>query len=102
MRAAVLRTAILAVALAVAVAMTLRKGRIPGTAAGPGLRIIGITVGAIMAVGAVFGALNTMFAAVASRAREIASRLEVPSSSGTAATLRSTVWWGKSPPCWMT
>jgi len=37
------------------------------------LRAIGITVGAIMAVGAVFGALNTMFAAVASRAREIAT-----------------------------
>jgi putative ABC transport system permease protein len=37
------------------------------------LRIIGITVGAIMAVGAVFGALNTMFAAVASRSREIAT-----------------------------
>ena len=37
------------------------------------LRIIGISVGAIMAVGAVFGALNTMFAAVATRAREIAT-----------------------------
>lgn len=37
------------------------------------LRIIGITVGSIMAVGAVFGALNTMFAAVATRAREIAT-----------------------------
>ncbi|MDE2368119.1 MAG: ABC transporter permease [Burkholderiales bacterium] len=37
------------------------------------LRIIGITVGSIMAVGAVFGALNTMFAAVAARAREIAT-----------------------------
>jgi putative ABC transport system permease protein len=37
------------------------------------LRIIGITVGGIMAVGAVFGALNTMFAAVATRAREIAT-----------------------------
>ncbi|MDN3921184.1 ABC transporter permease [Roseateles violae] len=37
------------------------------------LRIIGIVVGAIMAVGAVFGALNTMFAAVATRAREIAT-----------------------------
>lgn len=37
------------------------------------LRIVGITVGAIMAVGAVFGALNTMFAAVAARAREIAT-----------------------------
>lgn len=37
------------------------------------IRIIGITVGAIMAVGAMFGALNTMFAAVATRAREIAT-----------------------------
>jgi putative ABC transport system permease protein len=37
------------------------------------LRVIGITVGAIMAVGAMFGALNTMFAAVAQRAREIAT-----------------------------
>ncbi|MEO6279342.1 ABC transporter permease [Roseateles sp.] len=37
------------------------------------LRAIGITVGSIMAVGAVFGALNTMFAAVATRAREIAT-----------------------------
>src|SRR6202022_284364 len=40
------RFAVLAliVALAVSVAMTLRKGRIPGTAAGPSLRIIGITI----------------------------------------------------------
>ncbi|MBI5720608.1 MAG: FtsX-like permease family protein [Burkholderiales bacterium] len=37
------------------------------------LRAIGITVGAIMAIGAAFGALNTMFAAVAARAREIAT-----------------------------
>ncbi len=37
------------------------------------IRIIGITVGIIMAIGAMFGALNTMFAAVASRAREIAT-----------------------------
>ncbi|SFR73565.1 putative ABC transport system permease protein [Mitsuaria sp. PDC51] len=37
------------------------------------LRIIGIVVGSIMAVGAAFGALNTMFAAVATRAREIAT-----------------------------
>ncbi|KLJ02449.1 ABC transporter permease [Luteimonas sp. FCS-9] len=37
------------------------------------LRIIGIVVGSIMAVGAVFGALNTMFATVAARAREIAT-----------------------------
>ncbi|HEY0179415.1 MAG TPA: ABC transporter permease [Dokdonella sp.] len=34
---------------------------------------IGIVVGTIMAIGAVFGALNTMFAAVAARAREIAT-----------------------------
>ncbi|MEZ0363507.1 arabinosyltransferase domain-containing protein [Mycobacterium sp. pUA109] len=34
----------LVVALAVSVAMTLRKGRIPGTAAGPSRRIIGITI----------------------------------------------------------
>jgi arabinosyltransferase C len=34
----------LLVALAVAVAMALRKGRVPGTAAGPSRRIIGITV----------------------------------------------------------
>ena len=37
------------------------------------LRILGTVVGAIMAVGAVFGALNTMYAAVAARAREIAT-----------------------------
>lgn len=37
------------------------------------IRIIGITVGTIMAIGAMFGALNTMFAAVAARAREIAT-----------------------------
>src|SRR5690349_3675406 len=34
----------LLIALAVSIAMTLRKGRIPGTAAGPSRRIIGITV----------------------------------------------------------
>lgn len=40
------RFAVLAVllALAIAVAMSLRKGRIPGTAAGPSRRIIGITI----------------------------------------------------------
>ncbi|KRA31614.1 MULTISPECIES: ABC transporter permease [Rhodanobacter] len=37
------------------------------------IRIVGITVGVIMAIGAIFGALNTMFAAIASRAREIAT-----------------------------
>ncbi len=37
------------------------------------ITFIGIVVGAIMGIGAVFGALNTMFAAVATRAREIAT-----------------------------
>ncbi|MBA3562987.1 MAG: ABC transporter permease [Gammaproteobacteria bacterium] len=37
------------------------------------IRILSITVGSIMAVGAIFGALNTMYAAVAGRAREIAT-----------------------------
>jgi putative ABC transport system permease protein len=37
------------------------------------IRILGTVVGAIMAVGAVFGALNSMYAAVAARAREIAT-----------------------------
>lgn len=37
------------------------------------LTVIGIAVGSIMAIGAAFGALNTMFAAVAARAREIAT-----------------------------
>ncbi|EIM03588.1 ABC transporter permease [Rhodanobacter denitrificans] len=37
------------------------------------IRVMGITVGLIMAIGAMFGALNTMFAAVAARAREIAT-----------------------------
>ncbi|MET0898303.1 MAG: arabinosyltransferase domain-containing protein [Mycobacterium sp.] len=38
------------VALAVSVAMTLRKGRIPGTAGGPSRRIIGITVISFLAM----------------------------------------------------
>ncbi|GAB2797968.1 ABC transporter permease [Dyella kyungheensis] len=37
------------------------------------IRAVGIAVGLIMAIGAMFGALNTMFAAVAARAREIAT-----------------------------
>ena len=37
------------------------------------LTILGTVIGGIMAVGAVFGALNTMYAAVAGRAREIAT-----------------------------
>jgi len=37
------------------------------------IRALGFTVAIIMAIGAVFGALNTMYAAVATRAREIAT-----------------------------
>jgi putative ABC transport system permease protein len=37
------------------------------------IRILGTTVAVIMAIGAVFGALNTMYAAVATRTREIAT-----------------------------
>lgn len=37
------------------------------------IRILGIVIGTIMAIGAVFGALNTMYAAVAGRGREIAT-----------------------------
>lgn len=37
------------------------------------IRIIGITIATIMAIGAIFGALNTMYAAVQTRAREIAT-----------------------------
>jgi putative ABC transport system permease protein len=37
------------------------------------IRILGTTVAIIMAIGAVFGALNTMYAAVAARTREIAT-----------------------------
>ncbi len=46
------RFAVLAllVALAVSVAMSLRKGRIPGTAAGPSRRIIGITIISFLAL----------------------------------------------------
>jgi len=37
------------------------------------IRALGTVIGGIMAIGAVFGALNTMYAAVAGRAREIAT-----------------------------
>jgi putative ABC transport system permease protein len=37
------------------------------------ISILGTVIGTIMAIGAVFGALNTMYAAVAARAREIAT-----------------------------
>jgi putative ABC transport system permease protein len=37
------------------------------------IRILGTTVALIMAIGAIFGALNTMYAAIATRTREIAT-----------------------------
>jgi len=37
------------------------------------IRILGSVVAAIMAIGAIFGALNTMYAAISTRAREIAT-----------------------------
>ena len=37
------------------------------------IRILGVAIAAIMGVGAVFGALNTMYAAVSARSREIAT-----------------------------
>src|SRR5690606_11228955 len=37
------------------------------------INILGKVIGSIMAIGAVFGALNSMYAAVAGRAREIAT-----------------------------
>ena len=37
------------------------------------INVMGIVIGVIMGIGAVFGALNTMYAAVATRAREIAT-----------------------------
>lgn len=37
------------------------------------IRVLGTTIAVIMAIGAVFGALNTMYAAVAARTREIAT-----------------------------
>ena len=44
------RVLALLLALAVSVAMSLRKGRIPGTAAGPSRRIIGITIISFLAM----------------------------------------------------
>ncbi len=37
------------------------------------IRILGVAIAAVMGVGAVFGALNTMYAAVSTRSREIAT-----------------------------
>lgn len=37
------------------------------------IRVLGTTIAVIMAIGAIFGALNTMYAAIATRTREIAT-----------------------------
>jgi putative ABC transport system permease protein len=47
-----------------------------------GLKFIGYFVGGMMAVGAIFSALNTMYGAVSSRAREIATLRAVGFGSG--------------------
>jgi putative ABC transport system permease protein len=44
--------------------------------------IVGTTIGAIMALGAIFGALNTTYAAVADRSREIATLRAIGFHSG--------------------
>ena len=44
------------------------------------LKIVAYFVGGIMAIGAIFGALNTMYSAVSTRSREIATC--VPSALG--------------------
>jgi putative ABC transport system permease protein len=46
------------------------------------IQVLGFLVAAVMAVGAVFGALNTMYSAVAARSREIATMRALGFSSG--------------------
>jgi putative ABC transport system permease protein len=46
------------------------------------IRTLGVLVAAVMAIGAVFGALNTMYSAVAERSREIATLRAMGFSSG--------------------
>jgi ABC-type lipoprotein release transport system permease subunit len=53
------------------------------------LRTLAIFIGAIMSVGAVFGAVNTMYAAVAARTREIGTLIAIGFTPG--AVLRSFV-----------
>jgi putative ABC transport system permease protein len=43
------------------------------TSSGAPIKVIGIVVGFIMAIGSIFAAMNTMYAAVAYRGREIAT-----------------------------
>jgi putative ABC transport system permease protein len=47
------------------------------------IRIMGFLVAAVMAIGAVFGALNTMYSAVAERSREIATMRALGFGGGT-------------------
>ena len=47
------------------------------------IRILGFAVAVVMAVGAVFGALNTMYSAVAERSREIATMRALGFGGGT-------------------
>ena len=47
------------------------------------IRILGFLVAFVMAIGAVFGALNTMYSAVAERSREIATMRALGFGSGT-------------------
>ena len=46
------------------------------------IRVLGFLVAFVMAIGAVFGALNTMYSAVAARAREIATMRAVGFGGG--------------------
>lgn len=46
------------------------------------LTVLGYSIGVIMAVGAVFGALNTMYAAISTRSREIATLRALGFSAG--------------------
>jgi len=46
------------------------------------IRVLGFLVAAVMAIGAVFGALNTMYSAVAARSREIATMRALGFSGG--------------------
>jgi putative ABC transport system permease protein len=50
------------------------------------IRTLGFIVAAVMAVGAVFGALNTMYSAVAARAREIATMRALGFGGGSVVT----------------
>jgi putative ABC transport system permease protein len=50
------------------------------------LRAVALTIGTLMAIGALFGALNTMYSAVAARSREIATLRALGFASGAIVT----------------